>query len=44
MENKNLNQNPLDSGDKPQDVLVKIIVTTVVTCVIGWLIMYLGLI
>ncbi|MDD2997778.1 MAG: hypothetical protein PHV05_01880 [Candidatus Riflebacteria bacterium] len=44
MENKNIQQETHSSEEKPLDVLVKIILSTVVTCFLGWLIMYLGLI
>jgi len=36
--------NQFDTGESPVDLFKKIIITTVVTCLVGWLIMYFGLI
>ncbi len=44
MDNHKNDLNQLDNGESPADLFKKIIITTVVTCLVGWLVMYFGLI
>ena len=44
MENKNSNQTPLESSEKPSSVVADILIKTLITLVIGGLVMYSGLI
>lgn len=42
MENKNIEQNSQYNGESPSEVIGKIVVTTLITCIIGGLFMYMG--
>ncbi len=44
MDNHKNDLNQLETGESPVDLFKKIVITTVVTCVVGWLVMYFGLI
>lgn len=44
MDNHKNDLNQLENGESPVDLFKKIVITTVVTCVVGWLVMYFGLI
>ncbi len=44
MENNLPERNPNGNEESPSSVFIKIVVTTVATLAVGWLIIYLGLI
>ncbi len=44
MENKLPNENSVENGENPLNVLFKVVLTTALTLVAGWLIMFFGLI